>query len=86
MTSRYMNEVKTPIPGFQLRARYQSLISKHPVNSGRILTDPNGRPSSYILSSYYLGTGHPAFSKAGLDSDYRKVYPGRYSPARGYKP
>ena len=58
MTSKYMEPVTHPFPGYRLRKRYTRLISENPANAGHMFRDANGRPSGAILATLYLGPGH----------------------------
>ena len=71
-----MEYVESPVAGYRLLPQYTHLISDTPSDGGRILTDPNGRPSQNILSALYMGCG-PKYARAASECERMEQYPGR---------
>ena len=73
-----MDYVSEPYPGYRLKPEFNKIISQNPIGGGRILKDPNGRPSGNILAAFYLGCG-PHFMAAVDSAISKNQYPGKYT-------
>ena len=78
MTSRFMEFVETPFPGYRILPQFAKLISVDSPEVTRPTSEYHGRPYQNVLSAFYLGFGSK-YAEAANECQRTCQYPGQRS-------
>ena len=78
MTSRFMEFVETPFPGYRILPQFAKLIPVDSPTITRPASEYHGHPHQTVLSAFYLGFGEK-YHQAALECERTERYPGQRS-------